>query len=374
MNDYTSISASNLKERRKELGMTQRELAELIGYTEKSISKWEGGQVIAPSVILPEIANCLKCDINSLFTVKSDPEFFLGIDGGGTKTSFLLCDKNSRVIDRLTLGPCNPNDIGMENTLALLKKGITEVCKDIPYTSITMFAGIAGGGLSGDNVQKLHSFFEKFSFYAFDNASDIENIIALCGSKRCIVSIMGTGSITFCVNGKSLHRIAGWGQFFDDGGSAYTIARDAISAVLCDIDKSGEKTALTELIAKQAGQAADEHLAEFYKGGKSYIASFCNTVFKAAKGGDAISKAILEKNMKFVAKTIDTGLNDFENSEDIPIFLSGGLTAQKDVLIPLINKHIQKPNGGINILENDQVEGAIINAKRIYDERKNQNA
>ena len=78
--------------------------------------------------------------------------------------------------------------------------------------------------------------------------------------------------------------------------------------------------------------------------------------------------------MKFVAKTIDTGLNDFENSVDIPIFLSGGLTAQKDVLIPLINKHIQKPNGGINILENDQVEGAIINAKRIYDERKNQNA
>ena len=81
-----------------------------------------------------------------------------------------------------------------------------------------------------------------------------------------------------------------------------------------------------------------------------------------------------EKNEKKIEKVIvgeaktkkkSTFSKDVENVKDYVI---------KDVLIPLINKHRQNPNGGITTLENDQVEGAIINAKRIYDERKNQNA
>ena len=374
MKDYAKIFSKNFRERRKKQGFTQREFAELIGYTEKSVSKWESGKVIAPSVTLPVIAKHLKCDINSLFVSNSDCEYFLGIDGGGTKTVFMLCDKNNRVVNRLTLGACNPNDIGMDNTFSLIEKGIKEVCGDIPYNTIAMFAGIAGGGLTGDNGQKLHSFFEKFSFYAFDNASDVDDILAMCDSKKCIVVIMGTGSITFCINGDKLHRIAGWGQLFDDGGSAYTISRDAISAALCDIDKSGEKTLITELIEKQTGQTASDHLPEFYKGGKSYIASFCSIVFKAAKAGDRVAGEILEKNMRFVAKTIDTGLCNFEKSDGIPIYLSGGLTAQKKVLLPMIEKHVNRPHGAVSVIEGEQVEGAVINAKKVYTERKKENA
>ena len=88
------IFAQNLKAARKAAGLTQRELAEKIGYSEKSVSKWESGNTIAPGAMLPEIAKVLGTDIDSLFALKGEAEFFLGIDGGGTKTEFLLADNN----------------------------------------------------------------------------------------------------------------------------------------------------------------------------------------------------------------------------------------------------------------------------------------
>ena len=47
---------------------------------------------------------------------------FVGIDGGGTKTDFALCDENVNILKRVTLGASNPNDIGIDNTLKILKE------------------------------------------------------------------------------------------------------------------------------------------------------------------------------------------------------------------------------------------------------------
>ena len=274
----------------------------------------------------------------------------------------------------MTMGPCNPNDIGMDNAFKLLESGINEIRGDVPCNKIVMFAGIAGGGLSGNNRNILHTFFEKFSFYAFDNMSDVDNIFALCGCDSCVLVIMGTGSITYAKQGQKNHRISGWGQFFDEGGSAYTIGRDAISAALCDIDKSGQQTLITNLIEKRVGESADTHLTEFYKGGKHYIASFCDIVFKATSEGDDVALSIIEKNVKFIANTINTAVRDFDKNQRVPIYLSGGLCAQKDMILPIIKKHVNFENAEFNILTNEQVEGAVINAKNLLKKRSESNA
>ena len=72
---------------------------------------------------------------------------------------------------------------------------------------------------------------------------------------------MGTGFIAYALNGKDRKRIAGWGQFFDEGGSGYTIGRDAITAALCAIDGSGMPTMLTSLFEQRLCETAAAHLA-----------------------------------------------------------------------------------------------------------------
>lgn len=303
--------------------------------------------------------------------------YFLGIDGGGTKTAFKLVDENGAVVREIRKGAVNPNDIGMENAIALLKSGIAEVCGDIPYSAVTMFAGIAGGGLSGDNVRILKRFFSEFGFFAFDNGSDIENLVALRDEESRILVIMGTGFIVYAINGTERKRIAGWGQFFDDGGSGYTLGRDAITAALCAGDGSGKPTLLTKLLEEKVGETAEAHLTRFYQGGKRYIAEFAELVFRASEEGDEIANDILEKNLSFAAHRIDTAVSVLtrypQNKMPIPVFFSGGISRRSDVVFPIIEKHLQNCACQLIRLNDEPVEGAIRRAKRIFDEAVQRN-
>lgn len=53
-----------LQSRRKELSLTQRELAETIGVSDKTISKWECGKGIPDLEMLSELCKCLKITVN----------------------------------------------------------------------------------------------------------------------------------------------------------------------------------------------------------------------------------------------------------------------------------------------------------------------
>jgi transcriptional regulator with XRE-family HTH domain len=53
-------SGKYIAEKRKQLGMTQKDLAEQIGLTDKAVSKWERGKSIPDSMILDEICRILQ--------------------------------------------------------------------------------------------------------------------------------------------------------------------------------------------------------------------------------------------------------------------------------------------------------------------------
>ena len=298
--------------------------------------------------------------------------YFLGIDGGGTKTAFRLVDENGTVVREIRKGAVNPNDIGMEKAMALLRSGISEICQGIPYSDITMFAGIAGGGLSGDNAKILKQFFGEFGFFAFDNGSDIENLVSLRDEDPRVLVIMGTGFIVYAIGEAERKRIAGWGQFFDDGGSGYTLGKDAITAVLCAGDGSGKPTLLTKLLEDKIGETAEAHLVQFYKGGKSYIAEFAEPVFRASESGDEVANAILENNLAFAAHRIDTAVSVLtkhpQNKMPIPVFFSGGISRRSDIIFPIIEKHLRNCSCQLIRLDNEPVEGAIRRANKIFDQ------
>ena len=309
---------------------------------------------------------------NTFLSNENFRRYFLGIDGGGTKTVFRLTDENQNLCKEIYKGTSNPNDIGMENTKRILKEGISEVCDSIPYEKITLFAGISGGGMTGENASALKRFFGEFDFYAFDNGSDLENLIALADRNPSILVIMGTGFIVYAVNGNSRKRIAGWGQFFDEGGCGYTVGKDVITAVLCETDGSGEKTSLSSLLEKRLGESAEQHLAKFYQKGKRYIAEFTPLAFEAADAGDPVALRILEKNMTFAAQKIQTAMREFTNAEQtkIPVFFAGGLTKRSDLLFPMIEKNLSDSRADLTVIQGEPIDGAVKRAISILNEKQ----
>lgn len=56
--------------------------------------------------------------------------FFLGIDGGGTKTAFLLINENGDIIEAKTIATVSYKHVGMDNSIALLKETVHEILND----------------------------------------------------------------------------------------------------------------------------------------------------------------------------------------------------------------------------------------------------
>lgn len=300
-------------------------------------------------------------------SIVSKDAYFLGIDGGGTKTIFQLTDASGTLLNTIVKGPSNPNDIGMKETFTILNEGIHEVRGSIPCSQITLFAGLSGGGLTGDNARILHQYLAGFGFQSYDNGSDIDNLIALTGGKDCILVIMGTGCIVYAIQGTQRHRIAGWGQFFDEGGCGYTIGRDVITAALREIDTSGPKTLLTFLLHEQLGESAEAHLAKFYQGGKGYIASFTDLLWIALQQEDPVARSIIEKNMDFVTHMLNAAARHYPNADAIPVYCAGGISKKHELLFPLIRQSLD-PRCQLLTLPDEPITGALLRALQLYKE------
>lgn len=361
MKELSQVFAENLKHYRKKAGLTQKELSVKMGYSEKAISKWETGTTIPPAETLLRLAELFQTSIDAMLEYERAPRFFLGIDGGATKTMFALADANGRVIRHLCLTGCNPVDIGFDKAEAILSEGIHEVCRDISCTEVSLFAGISGGN-TGSNEKVLEDFFKRFKFASIGIGNDALNIISAgLGEDDGISVIMGTGSVAFSQVGGKLKQYGGFGYLFDDGGNGYSIGRDAIHAALYEESGCGEHTLITGLLAKENGASAMNMETKLYERGKRYIASFSHVVFEAYDLGDKVAEKILRANMAETANLIDSALADFEKSaKPVKVVVVGGLSKRSDVLFGFINESLKNRDAvALSVYPYEPVIGAV---------------
>ena len=372
-NNYEKAFSVNVRKLRKKLNITQKSLADTIGYSEKTVSKWETEGSVPPIEALFKIADIFRVSIEELF--KCDGTiYYLGIDGGGTKTELALSDSEGKIARRLFMDGCNPNTVGIEQTKRIIKEGIVQICKDIPLSSIAVYAGIAGCA-SESYADEIRDMLKKMSFAAFDVGSDNNNIVAAgLGNREGITMILGTGICSYVVKKEEIKRIAGWGYLFDNGGSAFHIGRDAINAYFSAYDGTGEETALVQRIKQTFNGSNTELLRHLYNGGNKLVSSYAKCVFEEAEKGDEVSIAIIKKNIAEIARLICASLSHFTNyNEKIPIILGGGLTNQPLLLSYLLDELGDNAKKcAIQVLDAPPVDGAFELAKSLWRKRNNE--
>ena len=331
---------NNLRQRRRECGYSQAEFAAMIGYSPKAISKWERGSGMPAASLLPAIAAALQTDIDSLMRVQYQASYYLGVDGGGTKTEFCLADSTGQIIASCILGGSNPNDVGAETTCAILKEGIAKVCGNIPYAKISVYAGIAGAG-SGTHGQQLTKYLQTMGFASASCGSDAKNgLAASLGKRNGMIVIMGTGNVTFVQKDGKTHKIGGFNYLFDEGGSGFSVGRAAIAYALRAEERGEAASILYKLVLERCGtDQVLTKLTDFYAGGKRTVADFAPLVFEAYEQGDPTAAAILKENAAVVADQINFGATML--SEECPeAVLVGGLTKRADIILPLIKEKL----------------------------------
>ena len=74
MQDVKVVFAQNLISLRKQMKLTQLELAEKINYSDKAVSKWERGESIPDVTVLMTIASLFGVTLDFLVTEHAEPE------------------------------------------------------------------------------------------------------------------------------------------------------------------------------------------------------------------------------------------------------------------------------------------------------------
>lgn len=175
---------------------------------------------------------------------------YLGIDGGGSKTTFLLVDEYYNEICHVQSGPSNHLSVGSDTAKQAIAQGVSQ---------LTEHPDIVCGGFAGAGRAESVAFYKEALQSLIPEAQVIIESDAFIASIGAIgidpgvLLIAGTGSIVIGRDkDRSMFRVGGWGPYFGDEGSGFWIGREAVRAALRSVDAQ-DPTELTQRVAAGLG-------------------------------------------------------------------------------------------------------------------------
>jgi len=234
---------------------------------------------------------------------------YAGFDGGGTRTTCVLCDPEGSVLGVGSGGRSNYHNTGLRNALASLKRSFEGALAQSGAAddSVAMEACFGLAGLdSPEDMAIMKRGIRSMALGSGGRRSDLvvnDWRTAVTGAfidEPGVTLTAGTGCVAAAqsVGGRRVVRVGGWGHVVDDRGSAYDIGRDALYAAMRDYDGRGPKTALLRLIIRRLDVSEPQGIiARVYAGHMtvSEIASLSALVSEAAEGGDEVALKILRE-------------------------------------------------------------------------------
>lgn len=222
--------------------------------------------------------------------------FYLGIDGGGTKTRCALGDE-TRTLATAVTGGSNVTRVGEARAREALHACMLEVCESAkisPDRIHCICVGAAGAGRP-EVAGKLQSILAELSPASIEVVGDM--VIALAaafGDGPGIIAVAGTGSIVYGrdASGRTA-RAGGWGFAISDEGSGHWIGQHAVSTILHALD-AGQDTALSTLVLKAWNLQDLSELVEAANAQPSPdFPRLFPVVLKAAADRDSMARALL---------------------------------------------------------------------------------
>ena len=268
-------------------------------------------------------------------------KYYIGVDGGGTKTAFALFDEKKNML-AVNEGPGSNHEnleTGFTGACEILWDGINALCEKacvkLSAISFTLM------GLAGIDHPYQHD-----AMCAILKDKGLENfeifndgfIVVKAGSQsgRAIGYNCGTG---VCCNGidknGTMLQLMGLGDFSGDISGGENILMTAFRLVYDDLFLGLEKTAITDMVLNEYGFTDKKEilsLIEKYEGPdcSEYIRTMIGFFFAAAKQGDKKALEYCEKMAQRGADSIAAVERELEFDDEVEVVLSGSINVKLD--------------------------------------------
>jgi N-acetylmuramic acid 6-phosphate etherase len=240
--------------------------------------------------------------------VSEKSAYTLGIEGGGTKTTWAVVAPDGLVRARGETGP--------GNTLLLDEAALRRLFRVIARVAGGDIAAI-GGAFAGCQLAPEQKRVELALRSTWPRAAtvrvmeDTRSLLAAAfGDGPGIVVIAGTGSNVAGQRSLStpVEKAGGWGHLFADRGSAYDLARRGLEEVFTRYDADRRITVLAREYLAATGASTLEELVPFLlrDTSKTNVAQLAKCVFSAAHQGDRRARALLDEAARALAEKVVT--------------------------------------------------------------------
>lgn len=270
--------------------------------------------------------------------------YFLGIDGGGTRTTAVLGDEHS-VLAEATAGGSSITRLGEERTREALHKAVLDVCSMAglqPSQLDRVVAGVAGA--SREQVSTaLKRILSDVTPAEIRIVGDmvIAHHAALGGDPGVIV-LSGTGSIAYGRNERDeTARAGGWGFAISDEGSGHWIGRAALKAGLRSYD-AGENSTLFRAILRHWQLSSVDDLVRLANSTPSPDFSLLFPhVLELANAGDKHARALLIQAGEELAKLAVIVLRRlFSEKSPVRVATAGGVFRSAQIVHDVVSSEI----------------------------------
>ncbi|NEW07848.1 N-acetylglucosamine kinase [Paenibacillus sp. SYP-B3998] len=242
--------------------------------------------------------------------------YFIGIDGGGTKTEAVALPVQGEVLLASYKGSSTNPHAGSPNSAT---KEIGRILDEI-FLQIAVDQDVCAGlslGLAGVDLDEERQIildyltdYQRERGFTFPISLRSEAEIALMaalGVPYGTLAIAGTGSGVFAYTEAGCkYRAGGWGHLLGDEGSGYRIGQLTLQAAMKSYDHVYPFTKLTELIMESYSLSSIRDLKTYIYGEdikKQHIAAFAEICIQASTLQDPIAIQIMTSQAQELAET-----------------------------------------------------------------------
>jgi N-acetylglucosamine kinase-like BadF-type ATPase len=294
-------------------------------------------------------------------------QYYIGIDGGGTKTALCAASVDSSIRYIETSGS-SWREHGIPEVTENLRNAVNELLGDDKQklAGIAMGLPCVGESAEGDHdlEQAVRDTFAPVPVYL---TNDVE--VGWAGSMALnpgINIVAGTGSIAF---GKDSHgktvRCGGWSEFFGDEGSCFWVGRKVMELFSKQSDGRMPKDELYTTVYQELNLKDDFSFIDLvhdkYMGKRKQVASLQLFAEKAALAGSPSAKLLYEEAVRELLLLVAAVRKQLDFSEKPwTVSYSGGLFKAGDFVLPLFATEIEKAGGKVLPPFFEPVEGALL--------------
>ena len=228
--------------------------------------------------------------------------YSIGIDGGGTKTDFILVDSSGTILAQRSTGGTNPSLHGQENVEIILKQTCAQLITDAGLSQGSIHKTLlcmAGPPKTWKAIaEDLEGLGETIS------VDDSVPVVQLAvGNSAGLVLHAGTGSFVAAKDDKgTLHYAGGLGWRMGDAGSGLDLGRRGMTQAVLELQGWSDSTQLSSELQKYMGitnlQEIMEKIYVISSEPNKLIGGFAPIVVQLATGGLPEALYILKNSLK----------------------------------------------------------------------------